>query len=144
MTNVIIKQDVRVNYWNIEHQYMKVSSYTVSLWPMWLYYTARYKGHLISHTKAKHQGVKFPCDQCDEAMRWSNLLRYKKSKHEGVRFPCDQCDYKANFRSHLTSHIKSIHEGVNFPCDYCDYKAKRRSNLLRHKNNTKNKVQGHD
>ena len=32
--------------------------------------------------------------------------------HEGVKFPCNQCDYKATQKSNLLKHIKSIHDCV--------------------------------
>ena len=36
----------------------------------------------------------FSCDQCDfTSMYSSNLSQHMKSKHEGIRYPCDQCDY---------------------------------------------------
>ena len=61
-----------------------------------------------------------------------DLLTHIKSIHEGVKFPCEQCDYKATWKVNLLTHIKSIHEGVKFPCEQCDYKATQKRNLLRH------------
>merc|ERR1711936_979813 len=38
----------------------------------------------------------FSCDECEAKFTRADSLRtHKKSKHEGVRYPCDQCDYKA-------------------------------------------------
>ena len=62
-----------------------------------------------------------------------NLLTHVQSKHEGVRFPCDQCDYKAVQKPSLVRHIKTVHEGVKFPCEECDYKAAQKFTLMRHK-----------
>ena len=64
--------------------------------------------------KSKHQGLQYPCDQCDykATLKWT-LLGHLKSKHEGIKYPCDQCDFKATHKGTLKSHMKSIHEGVN-------------------------------
>ena len=43
--------------------------------------------------------------------------------HEGVKYPCNQCDYKAKWKSSLLTHMKSKHD-ITSPCDQCDYKAK--------------------
>ena len=42
-------------------------------------------------------------------------MRHIKSIHEGVKFPCGQCDYKARRKEGLVIHIKSIHKRVKFP-----------------------------
>ena len=67
-----------------------------------------------------------------EGTQKGHLLSHIKSRHEGVKFPCDQCDYKATQKRILLTHIKSIHEGIKFPCDRCDYKATTKGNLLTH------------
>ena len=59
-------------------------------------------------------------------------MSHIKSHHEGVKYPCDQCDYKATQKGSLLSHIKSKHEGVKYPCDQGDDKATQKSNLLIH------------
>ena len=68
------------------------------------------------------------------------LLKHIKSIHEGVKFPCAQCDYTATDQNSLGRHIKSIHEGVKFPCDQCEFKATRKGNLLKHKKSRHEKV----
>ena len=40
----------------------------------------------------------------------SDLLKHIKSIHDGIKFPCDQCDYKATFKVNLLAHIRSKHE----------------------------------
>ena len=68
-------------------------------------------------TKSKHQGVKFPCPQCDhKATQKGSLLTHIKSVHEGVKYPCKKCDFKATQKGNLLRHIKSTHEGVRYPC----------------------------
>ena len=64
--------------------------------------------------KCVHEGVKFPCEQCDyKATEKGELLRHMKSIHEGVKFTCEQCDYKATGNGYLLTHIKSIKESIN-------------------------------
>ena len=50
----------------------------------------------------------FSCDRCNfTSIYSSNLSQHIKSKHEGVRYPCDQCDYVATGKGHLKIHKKS-------------------------------------
>merc|ERR1712129_429900 len=37
------------------------------------------------------------------------LTTHKKAKHEGKRFACGQCNHKASTQSHLTRHKQSKH-----------------------------------
>ena len=46
-----------------------------------------------------------------------NLKQHKESKHEGMRYPFDDCEYVATLVSHLKQHEESKHEGVRYPCD---------------------------
>ena len=70
----------------------------------------------MSHIKSKHEGVRYPCDQCDyRATQKSLLLNHIKAKHEGVKYPCEQCDFKATFKVSLLRHIKSIHKHIKIP-----------------------------
>ena len=38
-----------------------------------------------------------------------HLMTLIKSMHEGVKFPCEQCDYKATQKGKLVIHITLIH-----------------------------------
>ena len=38
-----------------------------------------------------------------------HLKRHKESMHEGVRYPCDECDYTATGFHNLKRHIRSKH-----------------------------------
>ena len=87
----------------------------------------------MTHIKALHKGIKYPCDQCDfKATQKSNLLTHIKSIHECVKYPCEQCEHKAASKHNLLTHIISKHDQVRFPCDQCDYNATFKSSLLAH------------
>ena len=81
---------------------------------------AAWKSDLSKHIKSKHEGVKYPCKQCDyKATRRCHLSTHIASKHNGVKYPCDQCDYKASNQSNLASHINYRHEDLKYPCNQC-------------------------
>ena len=68
---------------------------------------------------SKHEGIKYPCDQCEySAVNLSNLKQHKEIKHEGIRYPCDNCDYSASTLQHLKQHkeIKHAHWHVTSVC----------------------------
>merc|ERR1740128_1103379 len=93
-----------------------------------------YSSNLERHIKSKHEGISYPCDQCDYvAIHKYHLKQHERSKHEGIRYPCDQCDYVATQQSSLNTHKKSQHEGIRYLCDQCDYVATTHSNLITHK-----------
>ena len=48
----------------------------------------------------------------------SSLRKHIKRKHEGARYPCDNCEFAATTSGSLKSHIKSKHRGLRYPCDY--------------------------
>ena len=53
-----------------------------------------------------------------------NLLeKSHKGKHEGVTYPCDQCDYAATTLSKLKQHTRIKHEGIKYLCDKCVHAA---------------------
>ena len=47
------------------------------------------------------------------------LKKHIESFHEGVCYPCYQCDYRANM-AHPIQYVKLVHEGVVHPWDLCD------------------------
>ena len=53
------------------------------------------------------------------------IKKHIESIHEGVCYPCYQCDYKANML-HLKQYLKLVHERVVHPWDLCDNKATRK------------------
>ena len=93
------------------------------------------------HKKSKHEGIRYPCDQCDHAaITLANLKHHKESKHEGIRYPCDQCEYAATKPSDLKLHKQSLHEGIRYPCDQCEYASTQHSYLKFHKKSRHSKV----
>ena len=49
----------------------------------------------------------------------SNLKTHIQAKHEGVKYACNQCDYQATQQAHLTTHIQAKHEDVIYACNQC-------------------------
>ena len=76
----------------------------------------------------------YSCGECNFQTRHnsSHLKYHIRSKHEGIRYPCDQCDYKATDKGNLMKHIKSIHEGIRYPCGQCTHKAISKGYLKMH------------
>ena len=64
---------------------------------------------LNQHKQSKHEGIRYPCDHCEDAFTTKGIL--KKHKHEGIRYSCDQCEYAATQLSDLKWHKQSKHEG---------------------------------
>ena len=84
--------------------------------------------------KAKHEVVRYSCDQCEHvATQVIDLKRHIEMKHEGVRYPCDQCEYSAADQSTLRRHKKFKREEVKYSCD--QYVATKVS-LLKHTHST--------
>ena len=83
------------------------------------------------HVEAEHEGVKYPCDQCDhQATRKSNLKSHMKIKHKDFKLACDQCDYPATIQGNLTRHIQLKH--FKHACNQCDAQLTSKSSLLSH------------
>ena len=52
----------------------------------------------------------FKCEECDAVFKTkSGLLGHTKSKHEGIVYSCNQCNYKATQQGHLKAHKQSKH-----------------------------------
>ena len=68
-------------------------------------------------------------------MNRRRLICDNKSAHEGLRFPCNKCDQTYTQKGHLQTHIKSVHDGVTFVCDFCDKVFNRKDKLNTHKKN---------
>ena len=54
------------------------------------------------------------CSECGKSLRNPrNLKRHLESIHNGLKYPCDQCDFNASQKYHLKSHIKAKHTKTN-------------------------------
>ena len=52
-----------------------------------------------------------PCPECGVGFTLRHhMLRHYRSKHEGVKYPCTQCDFQATNQSYFTRHIKTAHK----------------------------------
>ena len=91
-------------------------------------------GDLKKHKEAKHEGIRYPCDQCEySASQKGQLKSHKEAKHLGIRYPCDQCEYTTAYAVELRKHKEVKHEGIRYPCDQCAYIATRMDRLNKHK-----------
>ena len=84
------------------------------------------------HRKSIHEGVRYPCDQCDFQARRKSSLTEHILKHEGVKYSCDQCDSQFTDKSSLPKHIQTQHEGVKYTCDHCGHQTTRKEYLFKH------------
>ena len=49
-----------------------------------------------------------------------SLNMHMQTVHEGLKFPCDECDKQFTQKGYLNVHMKSVHEGKTFICDKCE------------------------
>ena len=89
---------------------------------------------LFNTIRAVHEGLKYPCKQCDyQAGSKGNFADHKTTVHKGVKFPCRQCDYKATQKGRLAEHKQAVHEVVKYPGRQCDHQATAKGSLAQHK-----------
>ena len=85
------------------------------------------------HYQSVHQGIKYPCLECDyEATRKDLLSSQHESVHQGRKYSCELCGFQAKYQSSVNSHHQSVHQGLKYPCHQCDYQATQKSNIKRH------------
>ena len=54
--------------------------------------------------------AEYNCEKCDyKTKQRSHLVSHTKAMHEGIKFPCDKCDYKAGYNHHLNLHKRRKH-----------------------------------
>ena len=87
---------------------------------------------LVFHKRSVHEGVKYPCDQCDYQGTKGTLTVHIKSKHKGITYACKQCDYEAGTKNRLSVHIQTKHEGTKYTCDQCYHQYTRLDHLKIH------------
>ena len=67
------------------------------------------------HIQTVHDGVKYPCDQCEKQFtQQSNLNKHILSPHEGIKYPCGQCTKQFTELGSLKKHMKAIHLKVKY------------------------------
>ena len=59
---------------------------------------------------------------------------HRQSVHEGIKYPCDQCEYKATAMGSLRRHYNAIHSGHKYPCSECEHVSNTPANLKYHHN----------
>ena len=61
------------------------------------------------HIKSKHEGIKYPCNQCDKQYSRSGLREHKRYKHMGIVHACPECGKKTITKSDLKKHMRRHH-----------------------------------
>ena len=94
-----------------------------------------HNGDLKKHKLKKHEGVSYPCSECD--MKYADktgLRRHLIQKHEGVKYGCDHCDYSATRVETLKNHVAIRHDygQQNYFCKQCDFQGKTRQHVQSH------------
>ena len=57
----------------------------------------------------------------DTFVTFFNLNQQKEAKHEGIRYPCDQCEFAATITCNFNHHKASTHKGIRNLCDQCEF-----------------------
>ena len=61
-------------------------------------------------TQISNDNKSTQCPECGaEFTAKSSMVTHYRSKHEGVKYPCNQCDYQATTQGNLQRHIQSQH-----------------------------------
>ena len=83
------------------------------------------KSSYDNSTKCLKCGVVY----CDKG----TMLKHYRSKHQGIKYPCNQCDYWSTQKSSLKTHILAKHSDTVLKCEHCSYQTKWRTNFNTHK-----------
>ena len=72
--------------------------------------------NLKKHKKVKHEGIRYPCDQCEDTFSYIYTLKqHKEAKHEMLRYSCDQCIITFSRISDMKKHKEVKHGHVQDP-----------------------------
>ena len=75
------------------------------------------------------------CPACNKFISGSktHMTTHYQTIHEGIRWPCSQCEYSARDKYTLNKHVRAEHESsVVFKCDDCEYETKYKNLLKSH------------
>ena len=95
----------------------------------------RKEGKERKEKRTRNQGTRSgQCPDC-EAVFYNKhtMMRHYKSVHEGIKYPCNECDYEATLRSNLKNHMEAMHGNNILTCYQCDYQTKWRGAFNAHK-----------
>ena len=74
------------------------------------------------------------CPKCGKVFsRKDHLVQHHRSIHEGIKYPCNQCDYQATEKAKLRQHIAGKHSDTILQCELCGYQTKWRVHYNAHK-----------
>ena len=104
LSNHIGRRDIPATFMNGFHIYCECTTYIGSSFPVELFCVNINQFYGIFLWKS-FQMENFPMQ-----LGGPDLRTHVKSIHEGVRYPCDQCDYKATQKSNLSKHSKINHK----------------------------------
>jgi len=99
-------------------------------------YKTKQASHLKRHQNAKHNGIRYKCDQCDGTFSIKHtLVRHVESKHQEKKriFPCPQCEFVTTRMDYLRGHMENIHLKLKHKCDICGHMLSSKSALLTHR-----------
>ena len=95
-------------------------------------YVSYHLSGFFQHRKIHHESVSYQyCDQCEYKTK-ANLQRHVQAKHEGVKYPCDECDYRATTRGNLRLHKGAKHGDSALTCEHCGFQTKWKTNYITH------------
>ena len=75
------------------------------------------------------------CPACNKIISGSktHMTTHYQTIHEGIRWPCSQCEYSARDKYTLNKHVRIEHESsIVFKCDDCEYETKYKNLLKSH------------
>lgn len=82
------------------------------------------------------QRRKAQCPTCLKIYNNKTKLKiHYENKHEGIRWPFEQCDKQFPEKSTLQKHIRAAHGSASFNCKLCDFEAPCRRSLKDHMRN---------
>ena len=95
--------------------------------------------YIKQHVKLIHEGENtYKCDQCEFKTVHRSYIIQHNNIHEGVRFPCNDCDKKFSSPSGVRKHKQDVHrKRKTYKCDKCDFKTVDRSYIYEHNNRHK-------